>query len=115
MTGETQLYTAYIEEVMRDEENKPTLGLRVRIPSKHGRKETSAIQLADLPIAYPLVMPGSIMDLDKFDTYITEAKTVTVMVRDGRLNNLYYLGFTDAELGEASGLSDFDILDGGTF
>ena len=42
-------YYGYVEEIIKDEDGKPTLQLRVRVPSIHGYKDQSNIKLEDLP------------------------------------------------------------------
>lgn len=114
MFGKSTTYVAYIEEVVKDNQDQYTFGLRIRVPSLHGLKETSNIKTQDLPIAYPLLIPGAAISKTTFENEITKMKTVLVIFRDNKLQYPYYFGFPNAERGDPASV-DFDILDGGTF
>lgn len=90
--GNARIYVAYIEELMRDATGKPTLGLRVRIPSRHGYVDS--LSKDELPIAYPLLIPGAVVDTTEFENQMREADSVLVIVRDGNLQYPNYIGLT---------------------
>lgn len=111
-------YTAQIEEVILNEFNEPTFELRVRIPVLHGSARRSLIQAQDLPIAKPRIMPGTLINKDKFLEHTETHKAVLVQSLSGSITSLYYTGFitesgATIDVGDTS--EDFDILDGGTF
>jgi len=81
---------AVVVEVIKDIDDLPTLELRVRIPTIHGVLPRG---VADnlLPLAKPLIIPGSTVDTTKFNTNIVGAK-LFVLLENGDVNKPLYLG-----------------------
>lgn len=106
-----KIYTAYIEELIKDADNNTTLELRVRIPQVHGTAQSSGVPTQDLPIAKPLLIPGMIINKTKFENYLNLVTTVQVLVKDANFTRIYYLGFPIAD----SDIIQITDVEGGIF
>lgn len=87
----SKIYIGYVVEVIK-KNNKPTLELRVRVPSIHGVSSSSGVADKDLPIAKPLLTPGLTIDSLKFTEFINNLNKVYVVFESGNFNNPVYLG-----------------------
>lgn len=85
------IYIGYVVEIIK-QNNKPTLDLRVRVPSIHGVSESTGIADIDLPIAKPLMMPGTQLDSNNFISFIENLNKVYIIFESGNYNNPVYLG-----------------------
>lgn len=81
-----QFYKAIVVEIIKDQEDKPTLELRIKIPSIH-----QGLKDIDLPIAKPLVIPGTILDKDLFLSAVVELQYIYVMFDSGKLAKPLYI------------------------
>lgn len=87
----SKIYIGYVVEVIK-KNNKPTLELRVRVPSIHGVSSSSGVADKDLPIAKPLLTPGLTINSLKFTEFINNLNKVYVIFESGNFNNPVYLG-----------------------
>lgn len=85
-------YYGYVEEIIKNENGKPTLQLRVRVPSIHGYKDQSNIKLEDLPIAEPIITPGTLLSSPFFVDMLEHVKEVIIMFKGGDINKPVYIG-----------------------
>jgi len=82
-------FMAKVVEVILDE-GVPTLELRIRIPTLHG-SSTAGVADADLPKAKPMLIPGTIVDPDHFDTTIV-GEIVYIILEGGDVTRPLYFG-----------------------
>lgn len=88
----SNLYIAYVVEVIKDTNNIPTTELRIVVPSIHGLNYTDNSRL---PIAPPLVIPGMSISSQDLETIYTDymiGSTVIVMFIQGNYSKPVYLG-----------------------
>lgn len=89
----SNIFTGYVVEVIKNEEGKPTLELRVRVPSIHNVGAISRIDDKDLPIAKPLLIPAMKVNLELFENFIKSITKVFIIFEGGNLNKPLWLGF----------------------
>ena len=94
INDKTKIYVGIVEEVIKDNENKPTLELRIRVPSIHGAGGNDGLATSQLPIAKPLVMPGMLINTS-FIELIQQIHQVYVIFEFGNLRNPVYIGIKD--------------------
>jgi len=87
----SNIYIGYIVEAIYIEDT-PTFDLRIRIPSLHGLNSANGVADADLPIARPLLMPGTILDIERFENFVGSVRMVYVILEFGDLGRPVYLG-----------------------
>lgn len=87
----TKIYIGFVEEVIRDSENNPTLELRVRVPTIHGPNSTSGLVSSSLPIAKPLILPGMLID-KTFIEFIKNTDRVYIIFEFGDYTKPVYFG-----------------------
>lgn len=82
----SNIYIGLVVEIIK-ENGKPTLDIRVRIPSLHiGLKDK------DLPIAKPIIMPGMFVDPIHFENYFSQVNRVYVIFDSGSKAMPRYFG-----------------------
>jgi hypothetical protein len=86
-----KFYVAKAVEIIKNDQNVPTLELRVRVPTIHGDNEFG-IPDADLPIAKPIMFPGSVINVTNFESIIDDTDVVYVIFDGGVLNRPLYFG-----------------------
>ncbi len=89
----SDIFTGYVVEVIKNKRGKPTLELRVRIPSIHNTGSISRIEDKDLPIAKPLLIPTAAVNLELFEDFIKSITKVFIIFEGGNLNKPLWLGF----------------------
>lgn len=103
------IYLGYIVEIIYSN-GIPTFELRVRVPSIHGINSKVGISDSDLPIAKPLIIPGTILDVERFEEFISSVKLVYVIFEQGDLSRPVYLGLrnnaTTYDLSSIASLDD---------
>lgn len=82
-----EVYIASVVEVIKHE-GKPTLDLRVRVPSIHG----NTIRAKDLPIAKPVMMPGVAINWNEFIEHLQYINKVYVIFDGSNYTRPMYLG-----------------------
>lgn len=93
----SNIYIGLVVEIIK-ENGKPTLDIRVRIPSLHiGLKDE------DLPIAKPIIMPGMFVDPIHFENYFSQVNRVYVIFDSGSKAMPRYFG----ALGEGASTIDY--------
>lgn len=92
MTNEmTTIFIGYIVEAIY-KNGKPTMELRVRIPSVHGANRRNGVGDEKLPIAKPMIIPGMEYNADEFEDLIKSLNKVYVIFESGDLNKPVYFG-----------------------
>ena len=86
-----KIFIGYITEIIH-KSGKPTLELRVRIPSVHGASGDFGLKDADLPIAKPMFTPGTYISSERFEAFIQDINKVFVMFEAGDYNCPVYFG-----------------------
>lgn len=87
----SKLYVGYVVEAIYDA-GVPTLDLRVRIPTLHGASSQLGVKDEDLPIAKPLITPGTVIDINNFTNMLANLKTVYVFFEFGDTSRPVYFG-----------------------
>jgi len=87
----TNIFIGYVEEIIY-KEGRPTLELRVRVPSIHGTNTSSGLRKQDLPIAKPIFMPGSVYRTQALEEAIQSVNKVFVMFESGDQSKPVYFG-----------------------
>lgn len=92
MSNQTsKMYIGYVVEIIKDVNLSPTLELKVRIPTLHGVDSLTGIKDENLPIAKPLLIPGTYVDKAKFLDSFNTTNKVLVILESGDLTKPYYL------------------------
>lgn len=87
----TKIFIGYVEEIIyRD--GRPTLELRVRIPSVHGTNSSTGLKKEDLPIAKPIFMPGATYRTQALEQAIESVNKVFVIFESGDQAKPVYFG-----------------------
>lgn len=81
------VYIAYVVEIIY-KDGAPTLDMRVRVPSIHGAKVPSS----QLPIAKPMVIPGSEFNAETLVSMMSKLNKVYVIFESGDYNKPVYFG-----------------------
>ncbi len=84
-----KLFVAKVVEVIKDS-GTPTLELRVRIPTLHGDEQTG-LRDSELPLAKPMLLPGTVLDSSRFDENIV-GSIIYVILEYGLVTNPMYFG-----------------------
>jgi hypothetical protein len=92
----TQIYIGYVEEIIY-KNDKPTLELRVRIPSIHGLTEEYGLTKENLPIAKPMFVPGTGFNYSLLEETVLALNKVLVIFESGNLNKPIYIGLKGNE------------------
>lgn len=109
MVDMSKIYIGYVVEVIKDINEEPTFELRVRIPTVHGVGSTGLPDSA-LPIAKPLVTPGTVLDKYKFSEFINNIKTAYIIFDKGNLSTPVYIGLQgDQSSYDMSGSSEGSV------
>jgi hypothetical protein len=87
----TNIYIGYVEEIMY-KNGRPTLELRVRVPSMHGANDGSGLKRSELPIAKPIITPGVGFNETQLVEELQAINKVYVMFESGNHENLVYFG-----------------------
>lgn len=87
----TKIYIGYVEEIIY-KDGKPTLELRVRIPSIHGTNSSNGLKAKDLPIAKPIFTPGLVYSTDALIESLQKINKVFIFFESGSLQNPIYFG-----------------------
>lgn len=87
---QTNIYTGYIEELIYENGN-PTLKARIRVPSVHGTT-FRGLKTNELPIGYPLLVPGVNIDASVLLEHLESTTKVMVMFEAGNSSALLYFG-----------------------
>lgn len=85
------IYIGYVVEIIY-KNSKPTLDLRIRVPSIHGASADRGIADKDLPIARPLMMPGIQLSSINFTKFIQSTNKLYIVFESGNFNKPVYLG-----------------------
>jgi len=87
----TNIYIGYVEEIMY-KNGKPTLELRIRVPSIHGADESKGIKKSQLPIAKPIITPGTSFNDVQLVEELQAINKVYVMFESGDNQKPVYFG-----------------------
>lgn len=87
-----KIYIGYVVEIVRDNNDQPTLELKVRVPAIHGISSLTGTPDEHLPIAKPLITPGILIDTNKFVEFITNLNKVYIVFESGNFTKPIYLG-----------------------
>ena len=90
MNNQSKIYTGFIEEIIY-ENGKPTLNVRVRVPDIHDFGNNS-LPKEKLPIASPMIVPGTVIDTTLLMNYLQKSSKVFVIFESGSYNNPVYFG-----------------------
>jgi len=85
------IYIGYITEVIL-KNSKPTLELRIRVPSIHGISAAAGLPLSKLPIAKPMVIPGLEYNAESFLESVKKLNKVFVIFESGDYDKPIYFG-----------------------
>lgn len=91
----TQVYIAKVVEIIKVNDI-PTLELRIRVPSIHGLSGNKGIPDDKLPIARPVMLPGSLVKQDELLSQIESVNKVVVIFEDNNLSKPIYLGVVNS-------------------
>jgi hypothetical protein len=107
-----KIYIGSVVEVIKDDFDVPTSELRIRIPSVHGSSGSGGVADDKLPIARPLMFPGTIFSKPNFLKISDSIKIAYVVFEAGTPTKPVYFGLrTDTTLYDISSLTEIDILD----
>lgn len=81
-----QFYRAQVVEIMLDEDNTPTTHLRIRVPMIH-----MGLSKAELPVARPMSIPGTIIDIDYFIRTLKTVDYIYVYFEAGDISQPMYI------------------------
>lgn len=87
----TNIFIGYVEEIIY-KDDRPTLELRVRIPTIHGTNSSTGLKKEDLPIAKPIFMPGSRYNTGALESALQSVNKVFVMFESGDQQKPVYFG-----------------------
>ena len=79
-----------VEKIYKN--GKPTLELRVRVPSVHGANSRSGLKDTQLPIAKPLILPGVEYNPESFEEMTLYLQKVYVIFESGDIMQPVYFG-----------------------
>ena len=96
----SKIYIGYVESIVKDRFDQPTLDLRIRVPSIHGTDGTKGVKNQHLPIARPLLAPGTQINKAKFVEHLEHINKVFVVFESGNYNKPFYLGITNSAIHE---------------
>lgn len=96
----SKIYIGYVESIVKDRFGQPTLDLRIRVPSIHGTDGTKGVKNQHLPIARPLLAPGTQINKAKFIEHLEHINKVFVVFESGNYNKPFYLGITNSAIHE---------------
>lgn len=86
-----QFHIGYVVEAIY-KNGKPTLELRVRVPTVHGASDKKGVKDRDLPIAKPMIFSGAVLDLETFEETLKNLSMVYIIFESGNLNKPVYFG-----------------------
>lgn len=92
----TNIYIGYVEEIIY-KDGRPTLELRVRIPTIHGTSKKNGLAKENLPVAKPLFTPGVRYDAHTLERTLQNINKVFVIFESGDLEKPVYLGLKGNE------------------
>lgn len=87
----TNIFIGYVEEIIY-KDDRPTLELRVRIPSIHGTNSRDGLKKQDLPIAKPIFMPGASYKTAALEQALQNINKVFVIFESGDQQKPVYFG-----------------------
>ena len=96
----SKIYIGYVESIVKGRFGQPTLDLRIRVPSIHGTDGTKGVKNQHLPIARPLLAPGTQINKAKFIEHLEHINKVFVVFESGNYNKPFYLGITNSAIHE---------------
>lgn len=96
----SKIYIGYVESIVKGRFGQPTLDLRIRVPSIHGTDGTKGVKNQHLPIARPLLAPGTQINKAKFVEHLEHINKVFVVFESGNYNKPFYLGITNSAIHE---------------
>lgn len=96
----SKIYIGYVESIVKGRFGQPTLDLRIRVPSIHGTDGTKGVKNQHLPIARPLLAPGTQINKAKFVEHLEHINKVFVVFESGNYNKPFYLGITNSVIHE---------------
>lgn len=102
----SKIYIGYVESIVKGRFDQPTLDLRIRVPSIHGTDGTKGVKNQHLPIARPLLAPGTQINKAKFVEHLEHINKVFVVFESGNYNKPFYLGITNSALYEVEDVID---------
>lgn len=102
----SKIYIGYVESIVKGRFGQPTLDLRIRVPSIHGTDGTKGVKNQHLPIARPLLAPGTQINKAKFVEHLEHINKVFVVFESGNYNKPFYLGITNSAIHEVEDAID---------
>jgi hypothetical protein len=102
----SKIYIGYVESIVKGRFGQPTLDLRIRVPSIHGTDGTKGVKNQHLPIARPLLAPGTQINKAKFVEHLEHINKVFVVFESGNYNKPFYLGITNSAIHEIEDVID---------
>lgn len=107
-----KIYIGKVTEVILDDFGVPTSELRIRIPSLHGSDGAKGVPDSSLPIAKPLIFPGTIFSKVSFSKLVNSIKIAYVVFEAGMPSKPVYFGVrTDSSIYDVSSLTEVEIVD----